>query len=78
MPRRSASEIAIIAAYLPQADVGRRGGRGRSRALVKETGATGIKDMGRVMAALKERYAGQMDFAKASGDGEEAAVGTAG
>jgi uncharacterized protein YqeY len=38
---------------------------------VKETiasiGATSIKDMGRTMAALKERYAGRMDFAKASG-----------
>ncbi len=37
---------------------------------VKETiaslGATTIKDMGRIMAALKQRYAGQMDFAKAS------------
>ena len=34
---------------------------------VKETGAAGPKDMGKVMAALKARYAGQMDFAKASG-----------
>jgi uncharacterized protein YqeY len=32
--------------------------------VVKELGATTIKDMGRVMAALKERYAGQMDFGK--------------
>ena len=30
------------------------------------TGAKSIKDMGGVMAALKARYAGQMDFAKAS------------
>lgn len=36
-------------------------------AVVTEIGAGGIKDMGRVMAALKERYAGQMDFTKASG-----------
>ncbi len=41
-------------------------GTTRSRALVKETGATAMKDMGRVMAALKERYAGKLDFAKAS------------
>ncbi len=31
-----------------------------------EIGAKGIKDMGRTMAAMKERYAGQMDFSKAS------------
>ena len=36
-------------------------------ALVKDTGATAMKDMGRVMAALKERYAGKLDFGKASG-----------
>ena len=35
-------------------------------ALVKEIGATAMKDMGKVMAALKERYAGKLDFAKAS------------
>ena len=32
-----------------------------------ETGATAMKDMGRVMTALKERYAGKLDFGKASG-----------
>jgi uncharacterized protein len=36
-------------------------------AVVAETGASGMKDMGKVMAILRERYAGQMDFAKASG-----------
>jgi uncharacterized protein YqeY len=34
--------------------------------LVAEIGAAGPKDMGRVMAALKERFAGKMDFSKAS------------
>ncbi|TIY11673.1 MAG: GatB/YqeY domain-containing protein, partial [Mesorhizobium sp.] len=34
---------------------------------IAETGASGVKDMGKVMAALKEKYAGQMDFSKASG-----------
>ena len=29
-------------------------------------GATSVRDMGKVMAALKARYSGQMDFAKAS------------
>jgi uncharacterized protein YqeY len=37
-----------------------------ARSVVAETGATQMKDMGKVMAAMKERYAGQMDFAKAS------------
>jgi hypothetical protein len=35
--------------------------------VIKETGAQGMKDMGKVMAALKERHAGKMDFGKASG-----------
>ena len=35
-------------------------------ALVRELNAQSMKDMGRVMAALKQRYAGTMDFAKAS------------
>jgi uncharacterized protein len=35
--------------------------------VVAEIGAEGMKDMGKVMAILRERYAGQMDFAKASG-----------
>ena len=33
---------------------------------IAEAGATTVKDMGKVMAQLKARYAGQMDFAKAS------------
>ena len=35
-------------------------------AVIKETSAESIKDMGKVMAALKQRYAGKMDFGKAS------------
>jgi len=34
--------------------------------IVEELGSTGLKDMGRTMAALKEKYAGQMDMGKAS------------
>ena len=45
--------------------------RGDARAavakVIAELGAASIKDMGKVMAALKERYAGQMDFGRASG-----------
>jgi uncharacterized protein YqeY len=36
-------------------------------AAIKETGAANPKEMGKVMAALKDRYAGRMDFGKASG-----------
>ena len=36
-------------------------------AVIAETGAAGIKDMGKVIGALKAKYAGQMDFGKASG-----------
>ena len=37
------------------------------QAIVTELGASSVKDMGRVMAALKERHAGQIDMSKASG-----------
>jgi uncharacterized protein YqeY len=36
------------------------------REAIGETGASGLKDIGKIMALLKEKYAGQMDFAKAS------------
>ena len=36
-------------------------------AILQELNAEGMKDMGRAMAALKERFAGKMDFGKASG-----------
>ena len=59
-------EIEIISAYLP-AQMAESEIVDTVAALVRETGATAMKDMGRVMAALKERYAGKLDFAKASG-----------
>ena len=36
-----------------------------AQAAIAETGAAGIKDMGKVMAALRERHAGVIDFARA-------------
>ena len=59
-------EIAIIEAFLPK-QLGEEEMRAAIAEAVKEVGAVGPKDMGKVMAALKARYAGQMDFAKASG-----------
>ena len=58
-------EIAIIKGFLPQ-QMEEEEARAAIETVVKETGAAGMKDMGRVMAALKERYAGRMDFGKAS------------
>lgn len=59
-------EIEIIQSFMPKqlsedemkAEIGKA---------IKETGAQGMKDMGKVMAALKQRYAGRMDFAKTGG-----------
>jgi hypothetical protein len=42
---------------------------------IAEVGAGSIKDMGKVMAVLKERYAGQMDFSKASAATKDALSG---
>jgi len=58
-------EIEIITAYLP-AQLAEDEIVPVIAALVKETGATAMKDMGRVMAAIKERYAGKLDVGKAS------------
>ena len=58
-------EIAIIEEFLPQ-QMGDDETKAAVTALVTEIGASGLKDMGRTMAALKEKFAGRMDFAKAS------------
>lgn len=60
------SEIAVLEGYLPK-QMDEAGVKAAVAALIAELGAAGAKDMGRVMGALKERYAGQMDFGKASG-----------
>ena len=58
-------EIAIIAAYLPQ-QMSQAEAQAAIAAVIKDVGAASMKDMGKVMALLKQRHAGQMDFAKAS------------
>ena len=58
-------EIEIISAYLPRQLSDMEAGEAIS-ALIKELEAATLKDMGRTMAALKERFAGRMDFGKAS------------
>ncbi|MEW5704646.1 MAG: GatB/YqeY domain-containing protein [Pseudomonadota bacterium] len=63
---RERAEITIISRFLPKQMEG-DALRQAIVAVVEEEQAAHLKDMGRVMAALRERYAGQMDFAKASG-----------
>ena len=63
--KQEEEEIAIISAYLPKqmsdADMA-----AAIDAAIKDTGAAGMKDMGKVIGALRGKYAGQMDMAKAS------------
>ncbi|ANP86553.1 GatB/YqeY domain-containing protein [Rhizobium leguminosarum] len=59
------AEITVIQDFMPK-QLSDSEVRANVSAIITETGAAGAKDMGKVMAALKERYAGQMDFAKAS------------
>jgi uncharacterized protein YqeY len=62
---QEAAEIAIIERFLPQ-QMDETATRAAIKAVIGEIGAASIKDMGRTMAALKERHAGEMDFQKAS------------
>ena len=59
------SEIEIVSAYLPKQMSDVEAGAAIS-AILQEINAQGMKDMGRVMAALKDRFTGKLDFAKAS------------
>jgi len=58
-------EIDIIRSFMPK-QMSPEETKAAAQAVVTETGATAMKDMGKVMAVMKERFAGQMDFAKAS------------
>ncbi|MDL2397405.1 GatB/YqeY domain-containing protein [Rhizobium mayense] len=58
-------EIAVIQGFMPE-QLSDEKVREICVAVVAELGAQGLKDMGKCVAALRERYAGQMDFAKAS------------
>ena len=63
---KEAAEIAVIEEYLPKM-MDDAATRAAIAALIAEVGAAGPKDMGKVMGALKTKFAGQMDFGKASG-----------
>jgi uncharacterized protein YqeY len=60
------AELAIIESFMP-AQMSADEAKVAIAALVAELGATSVKDMGRVMAAVKERYAGQLDMGAAGG-----------
>ena len=57
-------EIAVIERFLPQ-QMSEEEMQAAIKGLVAELGIASVKDMGKAMAALKERYAGRMDFSKA-------------
>lgn len=62
---KEAAEIVIIEAYLPKM-MSEAEAQAAIAALIKDVGASSQKDMGKVMGALKSKFAGQMDFGKAS------------
>lgn len=59
-------EIEILKEFLPR-QLDEEGVKNACQNVIKEIGADGLRDMGRCMAALKERFPGKMDFSKASG-----------
>jgi uncharacterized protein YqeY len=65
LAKQEAEEIVIIREFLPK-QLSESDTQKAIAEAIAEAGALSVKDMGKVMAALKSRYAGQMDFAKAS------------
>ena len=63
---QESEEIQILMGFMP-AQLDEVAVQAAIAGAIEETAASSVKDMGKVMAVLKERYAGQMDFAKASG-----------
>lgn len=66
LAQQEREEITVIERFMPK-QLDDEEIRAVVAALAEEIGAAGVKDMGRVMAELRSRYAGQMDFARASG-----------
>ena len=62
---QEAAEIAVIEEFLPK-QMSEAEAQAAVAATIKELGAVNLRELGKVMSALKERYAGRMDFAKAS------------
>ncbi|TFI60227.1 GatB/YqeY domain-containing protein [Sphingomonas parva] len=60
------AEVSVIETFLPR-QMSEDETKAAIDAIVAETGASSVKDMGRVMAVLKERHAANLDMSKASG-----------
>jgi uncharacterized protein len=65
LAQQERDEIAIISAYLPK-QMSENEVKAAVADAIQATGAAGMKDMGKVIGALRGKYAGRMDFAKAS------------
>lgn len=65
LAQQEGEEIAIISGYLPK-QMSDAEMTAAIEAAITETGAAAMKDMGRVVGALRAKYAGQIDFGKAS------------
>ncbi len=63
--QKESAEIAVIEQFLPQ-QLGAEETQAAIDAAIANTQATSVKDMGKVMAALKSDYAGQLDMSRAS------------
>ena len=66
LAQQEKDEVAVITSYLPQ-QMDEAETKAAIEAAIAETGAASMKDMGKVVGALRAKYAGRMDFAKASG-----------
>ena len=64
LAQQESEEIAVIESFLPQ-QMDDAGIEAAAKAAIAESGAVGIKDMGKVMGALRERHAGVIDLAHA-------------
>ncbi len=64
LAQQEEDEIAVIESFLPQ-QMNDDQMAAAAKAAIAETGAAGVKDMGRVMGVLRERHAGVMDMARA-------------
>jgi uncharacterized protein YqeY len=65
MAKSEREEVEIIRTFMPK-QMSADEQRAAIAGVIADVGATSMKDMGKIMAALKERHAGQMDFGKAS------------
>lgn len=65
LAQKEREEITVIESFMPK-QLSDQEIAEAVKAVIGETGASGIRDMGKVMAVLKTRFAGTMDFSKAS------------